>query len=101
VRRATDEGRQTDVTYDMSWLGYELPKVDKYDHALDHDRLTLASFYLKLPSTTPESCSSPKSPAFRSCQAVHADWLAILWRQRIKRLTKNTMQVNTRSASDS
>ena len=32
--RATDEGRQADVTYDMNWLGYELLKVDKYDHAL-------------------------------------------------------------------
>jgi tetratricopeptide (TPR) repeat protein len=32
--RATDEGRQVDVTYDMNWLGYELLKVDKYDHAL-------------------------------------------------------------------
>jgi tetratricopeptide (TPR) repeat protein len=32
--RATGEGRQADVTYDMNWLGYELLKVDKYDHAL-------------------------------------------------------------------
>jgi len=32
--RATDEGRQADVTYDMNWLGYELLKVDRYDHAL-------------------------------------------------------------------
>jgi Flp pilus assembly protein TadD len=32
--RATDEGRQADVTYDMNWLGYELLKVDNYDHAL-------------------------------------------------------------------
>jgi tetratricopeptide (TPR) repeat protein len=32
--RATDEGRRADVTYDMNWLGYELLKVDKYDHAL-------------------------------------------------------------------
>lgn len=32
--RATREGRQADVTYDMNWLGYELLKVDKYDHAL-------------------------------------------------------------------
>jgi tetratricopeptide (TPR) repeat protein len=32
--RASNEGRQADVTYDMNWLGYELLKVDKYDHAL-------------------------------------------------------------------
>jgi len=28
------KGAQADVTYDMNWLGYELLKVDKYDHAL-------------------------------------------------------------------
>jgi tetratricopeptide (TPR) repeat protein len=32
--RKTDEGRHVDVIYDMNWLGYELLKVDKYDHAL-------------------------------------------------------------------
>jgi len=32
--RKTDEGKQADVIYDMNWLGYELLKVDKYDHAL-------------------------------------------------------------------
>jgi tetratricopeptide (TPR) repeat protein len=32
--RATGEGQQADVNYDMNWLGYELLKVDKYDHAL-------------------------------------------------------------------
>lgn len=32
--RATEEGGQADVNYDMNWLGYELLKVDKYDHAL-------------------------------------------------------------------
>ncbi len=32
--RATGEGRQADVTYDMNWLGYELLKVDRYGHAL-------------------------------------------------------------------
>jgi len=32
--RKTDEGRQVDVVYDMNWLGYELLKIDKYDHAL-------------------------------------------------------------------
>ena len=32
--RATPEGRQADVVYDMNWLGFELLKVDKYDHAL-------------------------------------------------------------------
>src|SRR6266536_528483 len=32
--RKTDEGRHVDVIYDMNWLGYELLKVDNYDHAL-------------------------------------------------------------------
>ncbi len=32
--RETEKGRQADVTYDMNWLGYELLKVDKYEHAL-------------------------------------------------------------------
>lgn len=32
--RTTAEGQQADVIYDMNWLGYELLKVDKYDHAL-------------------------------------------------------------------
>jgi hypothetical protein len=32
--RKTDEGKKTDVIYDMNWLGYELLKVDKYDDAL-------------------------------------------------------------------
>ncbi len=32
--RATPEGRQADVVYDMNWLGFELLKVDNYDHAL-------------------------------------------------------------------
>jgi tetratricopeptide (TPR) repeat protein len=32
--RKTDDGRHVDVIYDMNWLGYELLKVDKYDHAL-------------------------------------------------------------------
>jgi hypothetical protein len=31
--RATPEGKQADVVYDMNWLGFELLKVDKYDHA--------------------------------------------------------------------
>jgi hypothetical protein len=31
--RATPEGKQADVAYDMNWLGFELLKVDKYDHA--------------------------------------------------------------------
>lgn len=31
--RATAEGRQADVVYDMNWLGFELLKVDKYGHA--------------------------------------------------------------------
>ena len=31
--RATPEGRQAEVVYDMNWLGFELLKVDKYDHA--------------------------------------------------------------------
>ena len=31
--RATPEGTQADVVYDMNWLGFELLKVDKYDHA--------------------------------------------------------------------
>jgi len=34
MARKTDEGRHVDVIYDMNWLGYELLKVDKYDHAL-------------------------------------------------------------------
>lgn len=32
--RATPEGKGADVVYDMNWLGFELLKVDKYDHAL-------------------------------------------------------------------
>ena len=32
--RATLDGKQADVVYDMNWLGFELLKVDKYDHAL-------------------------------------------------------------------
>jgi len=32
--RATPEGKNADVAYDMNWLGYEFLKVDKYDHAL-------------------------------------------------------------------
>lgn len=32
--RKSSDGRQADVVYDMNWLGYELLKVDKYDHAL-------------------------------------------------------------------
>jgi len=32
--RASDEGRNADVVYDMNWLGFELLKVDKYDYAL-------------------------------------------------------------------
>ncbi|RSL15914.1 hypothetical protein EDE15_1420 [Edaphobacter aggregans] len=32
--RASDEGRNTDVVYDMNWLGFELLKVDRYDYAL-------------------------------------------------------------------
>jgi hypothetical protein len=32
--RATPEGKQADVVYDMNWLGFELLKVDKYNHAL-------------------------------------------------------------------
>ncbi|HXC95114.1 MAG TPA: hypothetical protein VNU92_05405 [Edaphobacter sp.] len=32
--RASPEGKTADVAYDMNWLGYELLKVDKYDHAL-------------------------------------------------------------------
>lgn len=32
--RATPEGQQANVIYDMNWLGYELLKVDKYHHAL-------------------------------------------------------------------
>jgi len=31
--RTTPEGKQADVVYDMNWLGFELLKVDKYDHA--------------------------------------------------------------------
>jgi tetratricopeptide (TPR) repeat protein len=31
--RATPQGKQADVVYDMNWLGFELLKVDKYDHA--------------------------------------------------------------------
>jgi hypothetical protein len=31
--RATAEGRTADVAYDMNWLGFELLKVDKYQHA--------------------------------------------------------------------
>jgi tetratricopeptide (TPR) repeat protein len=32
--RASSEGRNADVIYDMNWLGFELLKVDKYDYAL-------------------------------------------------------------------
>lgn len=32
--RASDEGRNADVVYDMNWLGFELLKVDRYDYAL-------------------------------------------------------------------
>ena len=32
--RASSEGRDADVIYDMNWLGFELLKVDKYDYAL-------------------------------------------------------------------
>lgn len=32
--RATSEGQRDDVTYDLNWLGFELLKVDQYDHAL-------------------------------------------------------------------
>ena len=32
--RASDEGNNADVVYDMNWLGFELLKVDKYDYAL-------------------------------------------------------------------
>lgn len=32
--RATSEGKSADVAYDLNWLGYELLKVDRYDHAL-------------------------------------------------------------------
>ncbi|HEY6374596.1 MAG TPA: tetratricopeptide repeat protein [Edaphobacter sp.] len=32
--RTSDEGRQTDVVYDMNWLGFELLKVNQYDYAL-------------------------------------------------------------------
>lgn len=32
--RGSAEGKQADVNYDLNWLGYELLKVDKYDHAL-------------------------------------------------------------------
>jgi tetratricopeptide (TPR) repeat protein len=32
--RMTPEGKQADVVYDMNWLGFELLKVDNYDHAL-------------------------------------------------------------------
>src|SRR5579871_2279966 len=32
--RASSEGRNADVVYDMNWLGFELLKVDKYDYAL-------------------------------------------------------------------
>lgn len=31
--RSTPQGKQADVVYDMNWLGFELLKVDKYDHA--------------------------------------------------------------------
>ena len=31
--RSGAEGRQADTTYDMNWLGFELLKVDKYEHA--------------------------------------------------------------------
>ena len=32
--RASAEGRNVDVVYDMNWLGFELLKVDRYDYAL-------------------------------------------------------------------
>ena len=32
--RGTPEGKQANVVYDMNWLGFELLKVDKYEHAL-------------------------------------------------------------------
>jgi tetratricopeptide (TPR) repeat protein len=34
IFRATEDGGQADVVYDMNWLGYELLKVDKYDDAI-------------------------------------------------------------------
>ncbi len=32
--RATPEAQNADIAYDMNWLGFELLKVDKYDHAV-------------------------------------------------------------------
>ena len=31
--RVTPGGQQSDTAYDMNWLGFELLKVDKYEHA--------------------------------------------------------------------
>jgi hypothetical protein len=40
--RATPEGKQADVVYDMNWLGFELLKVDKYKYALAVFRQVIA-----------------------------------------------------------